>query len=151
MGMAEVSQPHSHAVTPVRSDNMSGKKSRNEIVSRQSGRVTFPNSAKSGSSAQSMRTDEIIPKGNPFKMPPDSDIFLLRDKERQRKLKVHEKTTYASRVNFRTAAMIHPQGSESEEEEDADKAVAVKDDPQFTIAVTRDRHVEKESLAEYIA
>jgi len=158
--MAEVSQPHSHAVTPVGSDNMSGKKSRNEIVSRQSGRVTFPNSAKSGSSAQSMRTDEIIPKGNPFKMPPDSDIFLLRDKERQRKkqerlrqrnLKVHEKTTYASRVNFRTAAMIHPQESESEEEEDADKAVAVKDDPQFTIAVTRDRHVEKESLAEYIA
>lgn len=108
----------------------------------------------------SMRTDEIVPKGNPFKMPPDSDIFLLRDKERQRKkqerlrqrsLKVHEKTTYASRVNFRTAAMIHPQESESEEEEENDKAVAVKDDPQFTIAVTRDRHVEKESLAEYIA
>ena len=34
-------------------------------------------------------TDEIIPKGNPFKMPPDSDIFLLRDKERQRKKQVH--------------------------------------------------------------
>ena len=33
-------------------------------------------------------SDEIIPKGNPFKMPPDSDIFLLRDKERQRKKQV---------------------------------------------------------------
>lgn len=34
--------------------------------------------------------------------------------------------------------MIHPADSEEEEkEEDSDKAVAVKDDPQFTIAVTR--------------
>nr|KAG5711462.1 hypothetical protein BaRGS_025889 [Batillaria attramentaria] len=106
--------------------------------------------------------DDPILKENPFKMPPDSDIFLLRDKERQRKkqerlrqrkLHVHEKTTYASRVNFRTAAMLHPADSEEEEEkeEETDKAVAVKDDPQFTIAVTKDRHVEKESLAEYIA
>lgn len=53
-------------------------------------------------------------------------------------MKVHEKTTYASKVNFRTTAMIHPADSDSEkEEEDSDKAVAVKDDPQFTIAVTR--------------
>ena len=52
---------------------------------------------------------------------------------------VHEKSTYASRVNFRTASMIHPAESDDEEEkeEDTDKAVAVKDDPQFTIAVTR--------------
>ena len=35
--------------------------------------------------------------------------------------------------------MIHPAESddEDEKEEDTDKAVAVKDDPQFTIAVTR--------------
>ena len=26
-----------------------------------------------------------IAKRNPFKMPPDNDIFMLRDKERQRK------------------------------------------------------------------
>lgn len=156
--MAESPVPMSAVATPAPSE-MSHKKSRQENVSRQSGRVTFPNSAKSGS-AHSLLTDDIVPKGNPFKMPPDSDIFLLRDKERQRKkqerirqrnLRVHEKTTYASRVNFRTAAMIHPAESESEEEEESDKAVAVKDDPQFTIAVTRDRHVEKESLAEYIA
>ena len=107
-------------------------------------------------------SQEMVPKGNPFKMPPDSEIFLLRDKVRERKaqenlrqrnLKVHEKTTYSTRVNFRTASMIHPHESseEEEEEEDKEKAVPLKDDPQFTIAVTRDRHVEKESLAEYIA
>lgn len=33
-------------------------------------------------------TDDTMPAGNPFKMPPDSDIFLMRDKERQRKKQV---------------------------------------------------------------
>ena len=34
--------------------------------------------------------------------------------------------------------MIHPAESEDDEkEEESDKAVAVKDDPQFTLAVTR--------------
>ncbi|KAK3102468.1 hypothetical protein FSP39_011574 [Pinctada imbricata] len=135
----------------------SGKKSRQD-ASRQSGRVTFPNSAKSVSTVMS---DDISKQGNPFKMPRDSDIFVLRDKERQRKkqerlrqrqLRVHEKTTYASKLNFRTASMIRPADSDEEKEgEDTDKAIAVKDDPEHTIAVTRDRHVEKESLAEYIA
>ena len=56
---------------------------------------------------------------------------------------MHEKTTYASRVNFRTASMIHPAESDDDEdkEEEMDKAVAVKDDPQFTIAVTRGKHI----------
>lgn len=59
---------------------------------------------------------------------------------KQRELKVHEKTTYASKVNFRTASMIRPADSDEDgEAEDSDKAVAVKDDPQFTIAVTRGR------------
>ncbi|KAL8558193.1 hypothetical protein ACOMHN_036282 [Nucella lapillus] len=158
--MADSPVQRSGGASPNASE-VSGKKSRQD-TSRQSGRVTFPNSAKSVSSEQTVMSDDLVSKENPFKMPPDSDIFLLRDKERQkkkqerirqRKLHVHEKTTYASRVNFRTTSMIHPADSEDEEEEEeeTDKAVAVKDDPQFTIAVTRDRHVEKESLAEYIS
>ncbi|XP_055999216.1 cilia- and flagella-associated protein 100-like isoform X1 [Ostrea edulis] len=150
------SPSRSNLVSP--NSEASGKKSRQD-GSRQSGRVTFPNSAKSVSSVLS---DELnVPQGNPFKMPADSDIFVLRDKERQRKklerekqrkLRVHEKTTYASKVNFRTASMIKPADSDEERDiEDSDKAIAVKDDPEHTIAVTRDRHVEKESLAEYIA
>lgn len=75
-----------------------------------------------------------------------SDVVLLqsnkfltfKERLRQRDLKVHEKTTYASKVNFKTAEMIKPTDSDEEEkEEETDKAVAVKDDPQFTIAVTR--------------
>ncbi|XP_041347544.1 cilia- and flagella-associated protein 100-like [Gigantopelta aegis] len=141
------------------SDISQGK--RHEVGSRLSGKVTFPNSVKSASSDHSSVKQDAAHSGNPFVMPHDSDIFMLRDKERkkkklererQRQLKVHEKTTYATQVNCRTAQMIRPADSdEDEEEEETDKAVAVKDDPQFTIAVTRDRHVEKESLAEYIS
>jgi len=152
------------AGSPGGSDHGSASKKSNAIVSRQSGKVTFPNSGRSGSNSRnSVLSDESDQKGNPFRMPADNDIFLLRDKERQkkkqerirqRKLKVHEKTTYATRINFKTASMIRPADSDEEGEksdEDDGKAVAVKDDPQFTLSVTRDRHVEKESLADYIS
>ena len=76
-----------------------------------------------------------------------SDFFVLILQERinQRKLKVHEKTTYTSRVNTKTAAMRKiADGSEDEfvEEEkkkEKDGVIAVKDDPQFTLAITRGR------------
>nr|XP_002131495.1 cilia- and flagella-associated protein 100 [Ciona intestinalis] len=130
--------------------------------SRQSGRVTFPHSTKSMSSGKSVMQLDDSSDVNPFKVPPDQDIFMLRDKERQRKkeererqqkLKVHEKTTYASRVNAKTASMRRAAlGSEEllhDEEDSID--LAVKDDPSWTLAVTRDRNVEKEDLAEYVS
>uniref|UniRef100_A0A2C9KZP0 DUF4200 domain-containing protein n=1 Tax=Biomphalaria glabrata TaxID=6526 RepID=A0A2C9KZP0_BIOGL len=139
----------------------------NDIVTHRSTNATSSQyseedkaSRKSHSSSSKKKYSSALNLVNPFKMPPDSDIFLLRDKEkqkklkeklRQRELKVHEKTTYTSRICFRPASMIQPPETDSEDEEDADKTVAVKDDPQFTIAITRDRHVEKESLSEYIA
>ncbi|XP_077981560.1 cilia- and flagella-associated protein 100-like [Glandiceps talaboti] len=159
--MSESARSSSSPVSTV-----SGKRS-HDAVSRQSGRVTFPHSAKSDSHPGTAlsATDDMQGDQNPFTMPPENDIFLLRDKERQRKkaerikqrgLKVHEKTTYASRVNAKRASMRKPMGESDddldlEDEKDTDKAVAVKDDPQFTLAVTRDRHVEKENLTDYIA
>lgn len=94
---------------------------------------------------------ENVKNANPFTIPSDNDIFMLRDKERQRKkdhriqqrkLKVHEKTTYTSRVNAKTAEMRKiGQASDDEiveeEKKDKDGAIAVKDDPQFTLAITR--------------
>ncbi|XP_033647144.1 cilia- and flagella-associated protein 100-like isoform X2 [Asterias rubens] len=141
------------------------KKSRAESTSRQSGRVTFPHSIKSASEQSIISDNEDLPPDhNPFTMPADNDIFMLRDKERQRKkaervkqrgLKVHEKTTYSSRVNALRSSMRKPLAdieADEEKSDDADdKAVAVKDDPTFTLAVTRDRHIEKESLTDYIA
>lgn len=58
------------------------------VESRGSGKVTFPNSTKSGSSRGSILTDDPVSNANPFKMPPDNDIFMLRDKERQKKKQV---------------------------------------------------------------
>ena len=52
--------------------------------------------------------------GNPFQMPPESELFTLREAQRaqakaeragQRKLKVHEKSTYASRLNSKNASL----------------------------------------------
>ncbi|XP_033103021.1 cilia- and flagella-associated protein 100-like [Anneissia japonica] len=155
---AETGTPHSFA--------SADKKSRAGTTSHQSGRVTFPQAVKSETSSALVRHEELPPDHNPFTMPHENDIFMLRDKERQRKkaerihqrgLKVHEKTTYASRINAKTSSMRNPVAdieedlSEDDNADGDDKAVAVKDDPSYTLAVTRDRHVEKESLTDYIA
>ena len=51
---------------------------------------------------------------NPFLMPPESELFTLRERQRrqakeqraeQRKLKVHEKSTYSSRLNTKNASL----------------------------------------------
>ncbi|XP_057297161.1 cilia- and flagella-associated protein 100-like [Hydractinia symbiolongicarpus] len=102
---------------------------------------------------------------NPFKVPMDHDIFALRDKEKQRKKierevqkkqKVHEKTTYTYRINARTKAMIRPAGDTDndltdEEDKEKDGTMILKDDPGFVLSTTKDRHVEKEHLDDYIA
>ncbi|XP_067933536.1 cilia- and flagella-associated protein 100-like [Watersipora subatra] len=153
----------SNAGSPAGS-NMTGKDSQ---LSHRSGAISFPNSA--GPTAKNrMITDSDDgndPNVNPFKMPLDNDIFQRRDQERLRKkqlrekqksMKVHEKMTYAAKVNHKTRAMIRPADSDDEQQAIVEApagekaAVAVKEDPQFVIAVTRDGHVEKESLAEYI-
>uniref|UniRef100_UPI00398F12B2 cilia- and flagella-associated protein 100 n=1 Tax=Pristiophorus japonicus TaxID=55135 RepID=UPI00398F12B2 len=101
---------------------------------------------------------------NPFKVPRDCDIFVLRDIEReqkkkeqeeQKKLKIHEKGTYTARVTARYAS---PQNMVEEPEEDREaehhanvkKLSALKSDPSWKVKVTRDRHIEKETLNEYI-
>ncbi|XP_051873428.1 cilia- and flagella-associated protein 100 isoform X1 [Pristis pectinata] len=101
---------------------------------------------------------------NPFKMPRDCDIFALRDIEReekrkeqeeQKKLKIYEKVTYTARVNAK-----HGKAQKVEEEPEVDpeaehqanvkKLSALKSDPSWKVKVTRDRHLEKETLNDYI-
>lgn len=133
--------------------------------------MVYPRSEKSLSkhselSLYNASNDRLLKKDeNPFKMPADHDILMLRDKEKQKKkkeretqreLKVHQKTTYTSRVNARTKAMIKPSADieafEADEEEVEKEGVwTVKEDPQFVLATTRDRNIEKENLAEFIA
>ena len=65
--------------------------------------------------------------------------FTIQERIRQQNLHVQDKTTYTQQVNFKTAAMIHPDFSDSDGGEDVDdgRTVAVKDDPQFTLTITR--------------
>lgn len=149
--------------SPSQASNKQSRSGR-QTASRQSEKVAFT-SAKS-SSALSVVESMVNPNRNPFTVPEDNDVFMLRDKERQRKkqeriqqrnLKVHEKTTYTSRVNAKTAAMrkiadeSEDEFIEEEKKKEKDGVIAVKGDPQFTLAITRDRHVEKENLADFIS
>lgn len=144
-------------------------RSAGQSASRQSEKASFPSGKSSSAGNQtalSVIESVVNPNRNPFTIPKDNDVFMLRDKERQRKkqerinqrsLKVHEKTTYTSRVNAKTAAMrkiaddSEDEFIEEEKKKEKDGVIAVKDDPQFTLAITRDRHVEKENLADFIS
>lgn len=98
---------------------------------------------------------------NPFKIPPENEIFQLRDAERQRKksdrekqraLRVHEKTTYAHQMRARTLKARQPFGDtdlDGAALEDQKDQMIGQDDP-LQLA-TRDRNVEKEDLASFVA
>lgn len=102
--------------------------------------------------------DQLSIHSNPFKVPADQDIFMLRDKERNKKKKnreselslpVWEKHTYSSRINKGTAAtrksalQIQP----DDDTVDGDD----KDDASWTLNVTRcDRNPDREDLTEYV-
>ena len=140
-------------------------------ASRNSALANYPKSEKSAGKVSIFSPSHVSGNSptkkdaNPFKMPADNDILMLRDKEKQKKkqeretqreLKVHQKTTYASRVNARTKAMIKPAADVEEqvlfeEEKEKEGAWTVKDDPQFVLTTTRDRNIEKENLAEFIS
>lgn len=95
-------------------------------------------------------------------MPPTNELFSLRERERlqvkkdraeERKLKVHEKSTYASRLNAKTAALRkHALSPDSQVSEGGAicKESGIHEDTQFVLATTKDKHIEKEDLASYI-
>ncbi|RMX58693.1 hypothetical protein pdam_00009492 [Pocillopora damicornis] len=118
---------------------------------------------RSGGQSASRQSDKVAlqsAKSSSGKHSALSVVFCgtsITERIQQRSLKVHEKTTYTSRVNAKTAAMRkigddnEDDFVEEEKKKDKDGVIAVKDDPQFTLAITRDRHVEKENLADFIS
>ncbi|XP_065910899.1 cilia- and flagella-associated protein 100-like [Dysidea avara] len=96
-------------------------------------------------------------EANPFVMPPESDIFVLREKERlqakqdrirQRSMKVHEKSTYASRMNAKGTSFR--QRIQTPEKNTAQKG-EIGEDTQFILTTTKDQRIEKEDINSYIA
>ncbi|EDV29733.1 uncharacterized protein TRIADDRAFT_63550 [Trichoplax adhaerens] len=136
--------------------------------SRQSGRVTFPTTIASKSEISepiSINDEDSQEKElhrNPFKIPADNDIFILRDKDKQRRraerakqkeLKIYEKTTYVQRMNTKKVssrkANLLPNNFDGANEESM--TVIIQPDTQLTLAASKaDRHIEKETLKEYI-
>ncbi|XP_059505679.1 cilia- and flagella-associated protein 100 isoform X2 [Stegostoma tigrinum] len=131
-----------------------------QTVSQHSGKLTAESEKYLASACPTFLNE----RRNPFKIPQDCDIFVLRDIERERKkkeqneqkkLKIHEKVTYAARVNAKFGS---PQKVEEEPEEDSEaehqanvkKLSALKSDPSWKVKVTRDRQIEKETLNDYI-
>ena len=138
----------------------SRKSSRQHTASshRQS-RVSFP-ASHSAFSLRSTEDDGIEMTGgkNPFLMPADTDVFLMRDRERQREkhekskqkhLKVHEKLTYAANVGTKAAAKRREAMAALKEQVDQESGMGADQD--YALAVAKEMSVEKESLPEYIA
>jgi hypothetical protein len=86
---------------------------------------------------------------NPFIMPPDTELFILREKERknqkedrsrERKLPVHEKSTYTSRMNARLSSLRKTILSPDDTHADIkgfDQATRLHEDTQFVLSTTR--------------
>jgi len=116
---------------------------------------------KSSRSAASSKSDELgkwveDKDYNPFKIPPDCDMFLIRDQERknsqkkrkeEREAAVHEKHTHASRINHLTAQtrrFVLKETTGPNEKSDYDIS---KD---WTLETTKDHPFGKEGIVEYI-
>ncbi|XP_038668042.1 cilia- and flagella-associated protein 100 isoform X2 [Scyliorhinus canicula] len=149
----------SHSTKPPETEN-SAAMSESEVASEPLDKMVSDVDTSVDTACSVMRNQ----RHNPFKIPRDCDIFVLRDIEReqrkreqneQKKLKIHDKVTYATRVNAKFGSA---QKVEEEPEEDAEaehqanvkKLSALKSDPSWKVKVTRDRHIEKETLNEYI-
>ncbi|XP_066453119.1 cilia- and flagella-associated protein 100 [Eleutherodactylus coqui] len=96
---------------------------------------------------------------NPFRIPPDLDVFQIRDQEREKKemekernkhLKVYQKATYITRMNAEMGRLRREIEDEEVEETGANGVPALQENPSWKLAVTRDRNIQRENLNDYI-
>ncbi|XP_015284847.1 PREDICTED: coiled-coil domain-containing protein 37 [Gekko japonicus] len=102
---------------------------------------------------------------NPFKIPSDIDIFLLRDKqkekarlerERRKMLKVHEKMTCSTMIGakqsgFKRQIQMEEEAEDKEFAAEAERLKALRESISWKIAVTKDQVVERETMYDYIS
>ncbi|XP_060622190.1 cilia- and flagella-associated protein 100 [Anolis sagrei] len=101
---------------------------------------------------------------NPFKIPSDVDIFLLRDKykekakaerERRKTLKVHEKMTCSTLQNakhsgFKKEIQLQEEAEDKELAAEAERLKALRESISWKIAITKEQVVERETIHDYI-
>ncbi|XP_036425482.1 cilia- and flagella-associated protein 100 [Colossoma macropomum] len=119
------------------------------------------------SSVQKDSRDGTRTEPNPFKMPKDNSIFLMRNAEKARRKQeyqkelcrpVHEKKTYTGRMRARQSElrMKLREGLEEEEEEESNAnrthttVQLLQDTPACKVVMIKDRNIEKESIREFI-
>uniref|UniRef100_A0A8B9QJ15 DUF4200 domain-containing protein n=1 Tax=Apteryx owenii TaxID=8824 RepID=A0A8B9QJ15_APTOW len=104
--------------------------------------------------------DEENSTKNPFTIPPDIDIFSIRDKEREKAkeererrktMKIHEKMTYSTKINVKQKGFRKAFQKEEEEEDrkqaaETERLKAFQDSLSWKIALTK----EKESFHDYV-
>ncbi|XP_043831905.1 cilia- and flagella-associated protein 100 [Dromiciops gliroides] len=101
---------------------------------------------------------------NPFHMSPDMDFFLLRDREREKhqlereakkNMRVYEKMTYSSKIaakrtNLRRKLQMEDHMEDQALQAEAQRLRDLRESTSWKIAVTKDKKIERESLANYI-
>ncbi|KAL7986137.1 hypothetical protein Chor_011303 [Crotalus horridus] len=138
------------------------------MLSQQTGDVFTISSAKSSSGQGTKSTPpqdrDLLLEQNPFKIPADIDIFLLRDKqkekarmerERRKTLKVHEKMTCstlqsAKQSGFKKAIEMEEEAEDKELAAEAERLKALRESLSWKIAITKDQVVERETMHDYI-
>ncbi|XP_062400861.1 cilia- and flagella-associated protein 100 [Sardina pilchardus] len=114
------------------------------------------------SSAKSLVSEPVVRRKetNPFRMPDDSSIFVLRNEERERRkkeleeqhrLKVHEKVTFAGRMRAGGARQRKKVLEEPLEDGDGHARPPGALKPAWTAAMMKDRNIDRESMSEYIS
>ncbi|KAH0630180.1 hypothetical protein JD844_012892 [Phrynosoma platyrhinos] len=139
------------------------------LESRQTGDVFTIPSTKSFSGQEAEKPDVVQESKvwldkNPFKIPSDIDIFLLRDqqrekakaeRERRKTLKVHEKMTCSTMQNakhsgFKKEIQMEEEAEDKELAAEAERLKALRESISWKIAITKDQVVEKEPIHDYI-
>ncbi|XP_040974701.1 cilia- and flagella-associated protein 100 isoform X1 [Aquila chrysaetos chrysaetos] len=114
--------------------------------------------------SESPEEDEENPMKNPFTIPPDIDIFSIRDKERKKAkaerermktMNIHEKMTYSTKMKAKQKGFR--KALQKEEEEEARKQATneerlktLQESLSWKIAIKKDYPLEKETFRDYI-
>ncbi|XP_048812900.1 cilia- and flagella-associated protein 100 isoform X2 [Lagopus muta] len=101
---------------------------------------------------------------NPFTVPPDIDIFAIRNKERKKAkeerekmktMKIHEKMTYSAKnkakeKGFRKALQKEEEEENRKQATDEERLKALQECLSWKIAIKKDYPLEKETFRDYI-
>ncbi|XP_035750713.1 cilia- and flagella-associated protein 100 [Egretta garzetta] len=108
--------------------------------------------------------DEENPMNNPFTIPPDIDIFSIRDKERKKAkaerermktMKIHEKFTYSTKIKAKQKGFRKALQKEEEEEgrkqaTNEERLKTLQESLSWKLAIKKDYPLEKETFRDYI-